>query len=66
MEIGRIHAEHYGVYGAPKVWLQLKREGHQVARCTVERLMRGPGTSRRQAWRLEGHHDPKPGPTRPT
>jgi putative transposase len=28
------------VYGADKVWRQLKREGIQVARCTVERLMK--------------------------
>ena len=28
------------VYGADKVWRQLKREGTAVARCTVERLMR--------------------------
>jgi putative transposase len=28
-----------GVYGARKVWLQLHREGIEVARCTVERLM---------------------------
>lgn len=27
-------------YGARKVWRQLEREGVQVARCTVERLMR--------------------------
>jgi putative transposase len=27
------------VYGARKVWLQLRREGMEVARCTVERLM---------------------------
>ena len=39
--IARIHAENYGVYGARKVWHTLKREGHtDVARCTVERLMR--------------------------
>jgi putative transposase len=31
------------VYGADKVWAQLKREGTQVARCTVERLMRELG-----------------------
>jgi putative transposase len=31
------------VYGARKVWLQLKREGIRAARCTVERLMREPG-----------------------
>jgi putative transposase len=38
-EIGRVHAEHLGVYGARKVWRQLHREGIAVARCTVERLM---------------------------
>lgn len=30
-------------YGAKKVWLQLKGEGIEVARCTVERLMRELG-----------------------
>jgi putative transposase len=29
-----------GLYGARKVWHQLRREGLQAARCTVERLMR--------------------------
>lgn len=38
-EIERVHAENFGVYGARKVWRQLKREGVDVARCTVERLM---------------------------
>jgi putative transposase len=38
-EITRVHAEHFGVYGARKVWQQLHREGIAVARCTVERLM---------------------------
>lgn len=42
-EIARVHAENFGVYGAPKVWAQLNREGHAVARCTVERLMRDLG-----------------------
>jgi putative transposase len=31
------------LYGARKVWLQLHREGIEVARCTVERLMRELG-----------------------
>ena len=31
------------LYGARKVWLQLRREGIVVARCTVERLMRELG-----------------------
>jgi transposase InsO family protein len=39
VEIARVHAEHFGVYGARKVWRQLHREGVAVARCTVERLM---------------------------
>jgi putative transposase len=42
-EIRRVHAEHFGVYGARKVWRQLHREGIGVARCTVERLMRQLG-----------------------
>jgi putative transposase len=41
--IERIWTEHFGVYGADKVWAQLRREGLRVARCTVERLMRRLG-----------------------
>jgi putative transposase len=41
--IVRVHRENFGVYGAPKIWAQLNREGHRVARCTVERLMRELG-----------------------
>ncbi len=37
--INRVHRANYGVYGARKVWLALNREGVEVARCTVERLM---------------------------
>ena len=43
VQIARVHAENYGVYGARKVWAQLNREGIEVARCTVERLMRAHG-----------------------
>jgi putative transposase len=39
VEIRRVHQDNYGVYGARKVWWQLRREGIEVARCTVERLM---------------------------
>ena len=39
VEIRRVHAEHFGLYGARKVWRQLHREGIALARCTVERLM---------------------------
>ncbi len=38
-EIDRVWKENYRVYGAPKIWTQLNREGIRVARCTVERLM---------------------------
>jgi putative transposase len=41
--IRRVWDEHRQVYGADKVWAQLKREGTPVARCTVERLMRRLG-----------------------
>jgi putative transposase len=43
VEIARVHETNYGVYGARKVWHQLRREGIAVARCTVERLMRELG-----------------------
>jgi transposase InsO family protein len=39
-EIQRVWDENFRVYGADKVWKQLNREGIEVARCTVERLMR--------------------------
>ena len=39
-KIRRVFAENFRVYGARKVWRQLRREEAGVARCTVERLMR--------------------------
>ena len=42
-EIARVFAENFAVYGVRKVWRQMKREGHDIARCTVERLMRELG-----------------------
>ena len=41
--IRRVWESNYGVYGARKVWRQLQREGVEVARCSVERLMRQEG-----------------------
>ncbi len=41
--IDRVWRENRRVYGARKVWRQLKREGITVARCTVERLMADMG-----------------------
>ena len=43
VEIQRVYAENFNVYGARKVWRQLKREDIRIARCTVERLMQGLG-----------------------
>jgi len=42
-EIRRVWSENFCVYGSEKVWRQLRRQGHSVARCTVERLMRSGG-----------------------
>ena len=42
-QIERVWQANWQVYGADKVWRQLRREGMTVARCTVERLMRQQG-----------------------
>jgi transposase InsO family protein len=42
-EIERVWNANLRVYGADKVWKQLRRENVAVARCTVERLMRRQG-----------------------
>jgi putative transposase len=42
-QIRRVWEDNFRVYGADKVWRQLRREGVEVARCTVERLMRRLG-----------------------
>jgi transposase InsO family protein len=53
IEIQRVYDANFRVYGPRKVWRQLRREGHNVARCTVERLMRAMGLAgavRGRAW----------------
>lgn len=42
-EIERVFKANHEVYGVRKVWRQMQREGFDVARCTVARLMRGLG-----------------------
>jgi putative transposase len=42
-EIQRVFDANLGVYGVRKIYRQLRREGHQVPRCQVERLMRELG-----------------------
>jgi transposase InsO family protein len=43
VEIRRVWEVNFRVYGVRKLWRQLNREGFQVARCTVQRLMRTMG-----------------------
>jgi transposase InsO family protein len=43
IEIRRVFNENFRVYGVRKVWRQLQREGFEIARCTVARLMRTLG-----------------------
>ncbi len=43
IEVRRVFDENFRVYGVRKIWRQLKREGFDVARCTVSRLMRDMG-----------------------
>jgi putative transposase len=59
--IQRVHDENFGVYGPRKVWRQLRREGHLVARCTVERLMHAMGLAgavRGRAWTVTTQSQP--------
>jgi transposase InsO family protein len=42
-EVRRVFEGNFNVYGVRKVWRQLGRENHKVARCTVARLMRDLG-----------------------
>jgi transposase InsO family protein len=61
VRIQRVHDENFGVYGPRKVWRQLRREGHNVARCTVERLMRDMGLAgavRGRAWKVTTQSQP--------
>ena len=39
----KVYDENYSCYGARKIWLALRQDDHDVARCTVERLMRDLG-----------------------
>ena len=42
-QIQRVFDANWQVYGVRKVWRQLRREGFDVARCTVARLMKAMG-----------------------
>jgi len=45
VEVQRVYDENYRVYGARKIWRQLRRDGVKVGRGRVERLMRRLGIS---------------------
>jgi len=52
-EIRRVFDDNFGVYGVRKVWKQMLREGFEVAKCTIRRLMRQMGlrgATRGKAW----------------
>jgi transposase InsO family protein len=42
-EIERVFEANLSVYGVRKIWRQMRREGFDIARCTVARLMKGIG-----------------------
>ncbi|QIE43544.1 IS3 family transposase (plasmid) [Rhodobacteraceae bacterium SC52] len=42
-EIERVFEENLSVYGVRKIWHQMRREGFDIARCTVARLMKDIG-----------------------
>lgn len=59
-KITQVHKDNYGVYGARKVHAELRRQNIEVARCTVERLMRGAGL--RGISRVRSPRTTKPAP----
>ncbi|MCP1240805.1 IS3 family transposase [Acetobacter lovaniensis] len=62
-DIRRVWNDNFCVYGARKVWHQLRREGRTIARCTVERLMRRMGL--KGVIRGKGVRTTRPDPARP-
>ena len=61
VDIRHVYDANFGVYGPRKVWRQLRREGHCVARCTIERLMRAMGLAgavRGRAWKVTTQSQP--------
>jgi putative transposase len=63
--IRRVWEDNFQVYGARKVWRQLRREGFDVARCSIERLMREMGLQgvirgRAKRTTIPADKDPRP------
>ena len=64
-EILRVWTENMEVYGVRKTWRQMKREGFQVARCTIGRLMKVLGLSgairgKKIRTTIPSENDPRP------
>jgi transposase InsO family protein len=64
-DIRRVHTDHFGVYGARKVWHQLLREGIAVGRDRVARIMAGLGLRGVTRTRRVCTTRPAPGGERP-
>ena len=58
--ITRVWEENIKVYGVRKVWRQLQREGIDVVRCTVARLMRQMGLRGAVRWKVVKTTIPNP------
>ena len=63
--IRRVWEDNFEVYGARKVWRQLRREGYDVARCTIERLMHEMGLQgvirgKKKRTTIPSEKDPRP------
>lgn len=57
LDVRRVFEANFRVYGVRKVWRQLRREGFDVARCTVARLMRQMGLQGGDPRPAGPHHD---------
>jgi transposase InsO family protein len=55
-EIQQVRTGHAACYGARRTWVELRRRQVQVARCTVERIMRSHGLVGVQRGREEPRH----------
>jgi transposase InsO family protein len=64
-EIGEVRTGNAVVYGARRTWIELRRRGAQVARCTVERIMREHGLAGVQRGKKTFTTIPDPGAARP-
>lgn len=57
-EIKRVFDENLKVYGVRKVWHQMRREGFDISRCTVARLLKDSGIDRRHSRQEAKNNDP--------